>query len=69
MIRITGASEMHAYVQQHLEYMDLQYYTLRTRGMAVLLLKSIFQDELILNENNVFIDLTQLKFDKEFIEF
>lgn len=38
------------------------YYLLCKKDMTALLLKSIFSDELIVKENNVFIDLTQLNF-------
>lgn len=83
MIKIIGASEMHADVQQRLEvcvcvcihiyiyihniyiYITLSiemYYPLCKKDMTALLLKSIFSDELIVKENNVFIDLTQLNF-------
>ena len=34
------------------------YYTLCKKDMTALLLKSTFSDELILKENNAFIDLT-----------
>lgn len=38
------------------------YCPLCKKDMTALLLKSVFSDELIVKENNVFIDLTQLHF-------
>lgn len=53
MIKITGASEMHAHTQQH-----IQFSTEPRRKMTELLFKSTCLDALILKENNILIDFT-----------
>lgn len=52
---------MHAHTQQH-----VQFSTEHRRKMTVLLFKSTALDELILKENDIFIDFTQLDFPQGF---